>query len=126
MSVAIHSRCIRGIAIYIHRQRRSVRQKTGKIAANFSGRWNQRELWQSLGDAQTLVIHEEKCAIFDDRAAKGGAELILTIRLPAGVECVPTVEHIVSEEFVNVAVEAIRSGLDHGIENRAVPAAEFR
>ena len=35
------------------------------------------------------------------------------------------IEHIISEEFVNVAMEAVRPGLDDGVENRAVPAAEF-
>ena len=54
------------------------------------------------------------------------AKLILVVGLPAGIERVPSIERIIPEKFVNVAMEAVRSRLDDGVENRAISTSKFR
>ena len=81
---------------------------------------------QCLPNAQTFVIDEKECAVLDYGTAKGGAELVLLIRLPSQeVEGVSSIELIVTEELVDVPVKCIRSRLDDRIQDGTIAAAEF-
>src|SRR5271169_413188 len=126
MIVAIHGGFVCKHSSRIHRHHRRIRQKTREVASDFILRGNKRKLRQSLCDAKAFIVHEEKRSILDDRASKRRSKLILVVGLAAGIERIPSVDRVISKELVNIAVEAVRPGLDDGVENRAISSSKFR
>ena len=62
----------------------------------------------------------------DDRPAQGSAKLVLLVSRPDPVKVVPPIQLVVAQELVYVPVKLVASGLDAGVENRSVSAAELR
>ena len=52
--------------------------------------------------------------------------MILFIRLTGAVVVVARIEIFVPEKFPGAAMEIIRAGLDHGVDDGAIAAAELR
>jgi len=101
-------------------------QLTGKVSRPLCLRRNQKKLRRCQSNAQALIIPEEKCPVFNDRTAQGSSELILLVLLPSKkIKSVASVQVVIAEKFVGIAVKSIGAGLDHRIHNGAVPPAKF-
>ena len=77
-------------------------------------------------NAQPLIGAEEERLVPDDRAARGGAELILPQRRDRGLEEIARVQNVVAQEFEHRAVKLVRAGFRHHVEHRAAVASELR
>ena len=116
ISAAVHDACYGRTEV----------EEAGEIPAELSWTRNHKKLRQRLTDAQAFVIDEEEGAILDEGPAESGAELVLLVLRPSEeVESVASIELFVAQEFVQVTVESIGAGLDDGIHDGAVAAAEL-
>src|SRR6476660_5069304 len=81
-------------------------QEAREITGQLFGPGKQQKLWPRLPDAQAFVVDKEERTVLDDRPAEGSAVLVLLIRLPPEeVEGIPSVQLIVAEKLVGVAVK---------------------
>src|ERR1019366_6661714 len=88
-----------------------------------------------LADVQSFIVDKKERAISaivkmgnDNRATEGAAKLVLLVGgccLGRVVKVISTIQLVVPQEFPQRPVETIGAGLDHGVNDRAVAAAEL-
>ena len=85
-----------------------------------------------LPDAQALIVDEEETAVGavihvrnTNRAAQRCTELIPLVGAAPLLKEVARVEFVIAQKLKDSAVKVIRTGLDCGIEDGAVAAAEL-
>src|SRR5262249_16852953 len=101
-------------------------QEAGKVPRQLFWSGDKQQLRQRLPNSQAFVIDEKERAVLNDRTAECCAKLVLLIGLPAKeIKGVTSVELIVAEELVCVAVELISPRFYDRIHDRAVAAPEF-
>ena len=85
-----------------------------KSPASIAGGRNKRGVVRRvLTQRRPLIAAEEKQLVLHDRPADRAAELIALECVAARSKCVARVEHSISNEFKQVAVNFVRSGLGH-------------
>ncbi len=102
--------------------------QAGEIAGAFRLGGNAEDVRERIAEPLAVVIGEEECFLFCDRAAERGAELVFAKRrgLADGCEKVAGVDGVVAQEFVKVAVKAVAPGAGHNVDDARGFAAELR
>ena len=101
-------------------------EKRGEIAANLGWRGNRGQLRQCLANTEAFVVSEKEQFVLDDGPAQRKAELVLLVGLlTEDVEVIAGVHFLVAQKLPQVAVDLVGAGLDDGIHDGAVAAAEF-
>ena len=111
----------------IERWRKITGEDPREIAVDLCLCGDGRQLRQSLGDTQALVVPENEHFVLHNRTAKGEAELVLLVGLLSDlVERVGGVHLLVAQEFPDVSMNLVGARLDDGIHDGAVAASELR
>src|ERR1700735_61179 len=118
------------------RRKRRISERSGEkgsareIAVRLSVSANRRKRYVpgrlSLNQPVPFIRSKNECLVFLDGTAHGSAELILLIVQQERVEKTLGVQRLIAEELVEIAVQTVRAGFRHHVDNRPGVAPVFR